>query len=82
MIYDGIPLETLQSDLALALAALPLLERGESLSALGAGDKRLSFIPPTPAALKLHIYELRQAIQALESPSAVRRGYAVARFLE
>lgn len=81
-LYDGVPLETLRADLALAQAALPLVERGESLASLGAGDKRLSFVPTEPAKLKLHIHELQQAIQALENPSAVRRGYAVARFTE
>lgn len=82
MLYDGVPLETLRADLALAQAALPLVERGESLASLGAGDKRLAFVPTEPATLKIHILELQQAIQALENPSAVRRGYSVARFVE
>ena len=82
MIYTGVPIETLRADLALAQAALPLVERGESLASLGAGDKRLAFVPTEPDKLKVHILELLRAIDALENPSAVRRGYAVARFSE
>lgn len=82
MIYTGVPIETLRADLALAQAALPLVERGESLASLGAGDKRLAFVPTEADKLKVHILELLRAIDALENPSAVRRGYAVARFSE
>lgn len=82
MIYTGVTLETLRADLALAQAALPLVERGESLASLAKGDKRLAFVPTEPAKLKLHIHELQLAIQALEYPAARSRGYAVARFTE
>ena len=82
MIYTGVSLETLRADLALAQAALPLVERGESLASLGAGDKRLAFVPTEDDKLKVHILELLRAIDALENPTAVRRGYAVARFSE
>lgn len=82
MIYDGVPLETLRADLALAQAALPLLERGESLASLGAGDKRLSFVPTEPDKLRVHIAELQRAIYALEHPGYRPRGYAVASFAE
>jgi len=82
MIYTGVPIETLRADLALAQAALPLVERGESLASLGVGDNRLAFVPTEPDKLKVHILELLRAIDALENPTAVRRGYAVARFSE
>lgn len=82
MIYTGVTLETLRADLALAQAALPLVERGESLASLAKGDKRLAFVPTEPAKLKLHIQELLRAIDAIENPSAVRRGWSAARFTE
>ena len=82
MIYTGVSIETLRADLALAQAALPLVERGESLASLGAGDKRLAFVPTEADKLKAHIMELMRAIDALENPSAVRRGWAAARFSE
>lgn len=80
--YAGISLETLRADLALAQAALPLVERGESLASFGFGDKRLAFVPTEPDKLRLHIRELQIAIQVIENPSAPRRGYAVASFVE
>lgn len=78
--YSGLPLETLTEALAKAQAALPVLSRGEAVSAISTSDDRINFMPTTPEALVTDIGYLRQAITALQYPNAVRRVYAVARF--
>ena len=77
-IYSGISLSTLQEALALAQAALPLLERGESVAAIATGDKRITFTPATPAALKIHIRELQTAIAISQGQSDPRARPSVA----
>lgn len=80
MIYDGVPLETLREQLALAQAALPLLSRGEAIGAIATGDKRITFVASSPASLKQHIADLQRAILALENPADAghRMSFAVA----
>ena len=73
--YTGIPLETLQEQLALAQAALPLLERGEAVSQISTGDQRISFVPTTPALLKQHIRDLQAAIALLATDALPRKGF-------
>lgn len=73
-IYAGLPAETLQEALALAQAALPPLLRGEAVGAIATGDKRITFVPTTPAALTRHIADLQAAITALTGAGRRRKG--------
>lgn len=81
MINDGVPLETLRARLATAQAAYDQVCLGEKPTTLGLGDKNLGFAATSKERLAEYIAELQQAIQALENPSAVRRGYSVAKFV-
>lgn len=74
-LYAGIPLLTLSEALALAQAALPPLLRGEAVGALATGDKRITFVPTTPAALEKHIRDLQAAIAALSTGATPRKGF-------
>jgi hypothetical protein len=73
-IFAGIPLETLAEALSLAQAALPPLLRGEAVGAIATGDKRITFVPTTPAALAQHIRDLQAAIAAASGGSSRRKG--------
>ena len=61
-LYSGLPLLTLQDALAQAQAALPLLERGESVHRIATGDQQIMFVPTTPEALRRSIRDLQNAI--------------------
>jgi hypothetical protein len=74
-IFAGIPLETLAEALSLAQAALPPLLRGEAVGAIATGDKRITFVPTTPAALAQHIRDLQAAIAALSNSGLPRKGF-------
>ncbi len=74
-LYAGVPIETLTEALSLAQAALPLLARGESVGAIATGDKRITFVPTTPAALEKHIRDLQAAIAALAVGGWARKGF-------
>lgn len=74
-LYAGIPPETLAEALSLAQAALPPLLRGEAVGALATGDKRITFVPTTPAALEKHIRDLQAAIAALAVGALPRKGF-------
>lgn len=63
--YDGIPLETLQEQLAKAQVALFPLARGEAVGQISTADNRISFVPTTMAALKQHITDLQTAIATI-----------------
>ena len=73
--FTGIPLATLQEQLALAQAALFPLERGEAVGQISTGDQRISFVPTTPDLLKQHIRELQAAIAALVADALPRKGF-------
>lgn len=77
-LYAGIPPETLAEALSLAQAALPPLLRGEAVGALATGDKRITFVPTTPAALEKHIRDLMAAIAAASGNSTRRKGVYLA----
>lgn len=72
--FTGIPLATLQEQLALALAALFPLARGEAVGQISTGDQRISFVPTTPEALEKHIRDLQTAITALSTGARPRKG--------
>ena len=74
-LYAGVPLATLAEALSLAQTALPLLNRGESVGAIATGDKRITFVPTTPAALEKHIRDLQAAIARLTGSGWVRKGF-------
>lgn len=74
MIYTGIPLETLQEQLALAQAALFPLSRGEAVGAISTTDNKITFVPTTVDSLQQHIRDLMSAI-ALFGSAPRRRGY-------
>lgn len=74
MIYTGIPLETLQEQLALAQAALFPLSRGEAVGTLATGDKRITFVPTTVESLQQHIRDLMAAIALLSGGLTPRKG--------
>lgn len=74
-LYAGIPLETLTEALSLAQAALPPLLRGEAVGAIATGDKRITFVPTTPAALEKHIRDIQAAIAALTRGGWARKGF-------
>ncbi len=74
-LYAGVPRETLAEALSLAQAALPLLARGEVVGAIATGDKRITFVPTTPAALEKHIRDLMAAIAALSNSGLPRKGF-------
>lgn len=74
-LYAGIPLETLAEAIGLAQAALPPLLRGEAVGSLATGDKRITFVPTTPAALEKHIRDLQAAIAALTNGALPRKGF-------
>lgn len=76
-LYTGVPLVTLAEALSLAQTALPLVARGESVGALATGDKRITFVPTTPAALEKHIRDLQAAIAALTNGSLTRKGFYI-----
>jgi hypothetical protein len=73
-IYSGIPLATLQEQLALAQAALPPLLRGEAVGTISTADNRITFVPTTPAALQQHIRDLMAAIALLTGAGRPRKG--------
>lgn len=74
-LYSGIPLETLAEALTLAQTALPMLLRGEAVGAIATGDKRITFVPTTPAALEKHIRDLQAAVAALSTNALPRKGF-------
>ncbi len=74
-LYTGIPLLTLTEALTQAQTALPLLMRGEAVGAIATGDKRITFVPTTPAALEKHIRDLQAAITDLTTGGWTRKGF-------
>lgn len=74
-LYTNVSLETLAEALSLAQTALPLLARGEAVGTLATGDKRITFVPTTPAALEKHIRDLQAAIAALSTGVLPRKGF-------
>lgn len=73
-VYTGIPLSTLQEQLALAQAALPPLMRGEAVGMISTADNRISFVPTTPSALQQHIRDLMGAIALLTGAGRPSKG--------
>ena len=73
--FTGIPLATLQEQLALAQAALFPLARGEAVGQISTGDQRISFVPTTPEALEEHIRDLQAAIAILTATGLPRKGF-------
>lgn len=74
MIYTGIPLETLQEQLALAQAALFPLSRGEAVGAISTADQKITFVPTTVESLQQHIRDLMGAIALLSGTAGPRKG--------
>lgn len=74
MIYTGIPLATLQEQLALAQAALFPLSRGEAVGTIATADERITFVPTTTESLQNHIRDLMAAIALLSGAGAPRKG--------
>lgn len=74
MIYTGIPLTTLQEQLALAQAALFPLARGEAVGAISTADQKITFVPTTLESLQQHIRDLMAAIGVLAGTGRARKG--------
>ena len=74
MIYTGIPLATLQEQLALAQAALFPLARGEAVGAISTADQKITFVPTTLESLQQHILDLMSAIATLAGTARARKG--------
>lgn len=77
MIYTGIPLETLQEQLALAQAALFPLSRGEAVGAISTTDQKITFVPTTVESLQQHIRDLMAAIALLSGTGMARKGFYI-----
>lgn len=74
MIYTGIPLATLQEQLALAQAAMFPLSRGEAVGAISTADHKIIFAPTTVEGLKQHIRDLIAEIDLLSGAGTPRKG--------
>lgn len=77
MIYTGIPLVTLQEQLALAQAALFPLSRGEAVGAISTTDNKITFVPTTVESLQQHIRDLMAAIALLSGAGTPRKGFYI-----